>query len=280
MEIPRGSIGYRLCNELEGLLTGIRADGRIVKEETTRLLTWLADSEPYQRVRPFTEISRHIEAVLSDGIVTIDECDDLLFVIQRFTTVNPHFCAMRTGLQVLHGLVAGIAADQRIPDSEVQKLQAWISDWAHLSGTWPYDECEALVAAAVKSDSAPARTALIQLAADFPIGGANEDGRPPLIGAICAIDPVVVFKGRQFVFTGESSRCERRELAERVTERGGSTHDSVTSMADYLIVCDNGNPHWAFACYGRKVEKAYLMRREGHSIAIIHERDFWDAIGS
>jgi len=30
--------------------------------------------------------------------------------------------------------------------------------------------------------------------------------------------------------------------------------------------------------YGRKVEKAIQLRKEGHKIILVHENDFWDAI--
>jgi hypothetical protein len=43
-------------------------------------------------------------------------------------------------------------------------------------------------------------------------------------------------------------------------------------------VCTVDPTLWAFACYGRKVERAYMMRREGHRVQIVSERDFWDAI--
>jgi hypothetical protein len=37
-----------------------------------------------------------------------------------------------------------------------------------------------------------------------------------------------------------------------------------------------GNPAWAFASYGRKIEKAInLNNSKGLEILIIHEDDFW-----
>jgi hypothetical protein len=30
---------------------------------------------------------------------------------------------------------------------------------------------------------------------------------------------------------------------------------------------------WAFACFGRKIEEAYSMRRDGHHVLIVHEVD-------
>ena len=47
---------------------------------------------------------------------------------------------------------------------------------------------------------------------------------------------------------------------------------------DYLVIGADGNPCWAFACYGRKVEKAVELRKSGVRIMIIHESDFHDAV--
>jgi hypothetical protein len=261
------------------LLTGILADRVVHQLEVDRLKGWLEAAEPYRSVRPFSELADHIEHALTDGVLTIDECEDLQFLAQRCTTVNPHFAALRTGLQVLQGVITGVSADREIPENELLVLRNWIEDWSHLSGTWPYDECETLVHVALRRRDRVAIEQLMLMAQHFPIAGGGDDVQaPPLIGGVCAIDPVIQFAGHEFVFTGESTKGPRRSLEAHVHARGGATHDAVTKKANYLVVCDEGNPLWAFSCYGRKVEKAYLMRRGGHQIAIVHERDFWDAL--
>ena len=59
---------------------------------------------------------------------------------------------------------------------------------------------------------------------------------------------------------------------------GGSISKGITKTTDYLIVGDGGNPCWAFACYGRKVEAAVQLRKLGHQISLVHEFDFWDFV--
>ena len=43
------------------------------------------------------------------------------------------------------------------------------------------------------------------------------------------------------------------------------------------MVNEDGNPCWAYACYGRKIEDAIDRQRNGQSLAIVHEHDFWEA---
>jgi len=52
----------------------------------------------------------------------------------------------------------------------------------------------------------------------------------------------------------------------------------VTRRVNYLVVGADGNPCWAYACYGRKVEKTVALRKKGSAILIVHENDVHDAI--
>ena len=52
----------------------------------------------------------------------------------------------------------------------------------------------------------------------------------------------------------------------------------VSPKTDYLIVGNAGNPCWAFACYGRKIEDAIRLRKDGAKVVIVNETDFWDAV--
>ncbi len=78
-------------------------------------------------------------------------------------------------------------------------------------------------------------------------------------------------------FTG--SRGPRRLFAETISTRGGTFIDRIRDELNYLVIGAEGNPCWAFACYGRKVERVVEMRRAGHRVLLIHEHDFWDAVG-
>jgi NAD-dependent DNA ligase len=70
----------------------------------------------------------------------------------------------------------------------------------------------------------------------------------------------------------------RTQFNELVTQLGGQPSEGVTKKTDYLIIGAEGNPAWAFACYGRKVEKAVTLRKEGVRILLVHENDFHDAV--
>lgn len=281
---PR-SIGFRLLNELDGILQGIRADGEINEQEVQRVRRWVEENESYAWIHPFSELQTHLDRVLADGAITMDECDDLLFVTRKLTTSNPYFDAIRHGLQVLMGLLAGVSADGLLRSSEVRALSDWSEEWTHLQGLWPFDECCSIVASMLATGKVDERKDhLFDLSRQFPVAGEidNETGELPplLVKGICAVDPTITFTDSRFVFTGESLKAKRRFLEALVVERGGIPWPRVTAEMDYLIVCSDGSPFWAFSCYGRKVEETYHLRKKGHRAVIVHENDFWDAIAS
>lgn len=165
---------------------------------------------------------------------------------------------------------------------EIAHLQEWLETWGHLKGFWPFDECEAVVTAAIANRQlSPGARAIMDLAASFPIAGAppvNGDSASLLVQGICSANPELIFEARSFVFTGNSARAQRAAMVDEVASRGGIHQENVRKNTNYLIVCDEGSPCWAFACFGRKVEQAVRHREAGLPIQIIHEADFWDAL--
>ena len=65
---------------------------------------------------------------------------------------------------------------------------------------------------------------------------------------------------------------------DHIERNGGRFHKSVVRELDYLVIGADGNPCWAFACYGRKVEAAIEYRKQGCKIVMVHEDDFWEAV--
>ena len=282
LNTPRGAIGFRLAHELEGILTGIAADGLINADETARLRAWLDENAQFVDISPFSGLVEHLQRALADGVLTYEESQDLLFVTRRYTTSNVHFDAIRGGLTALMGLLTGVSADRAINEHEVAALSDWLTQYAHLRGLWPYDECCVVVGAMLATrqlDSGAEH--LLAMTALFPVAGSDHALRLPLtVDGICAGNPDITFSQRTFVFAGTSEHAPQPELAALVTMLGGRLQRDLGELADYLVVCGNGSDYWAFAGYGRLVEKAAAMQRVGHAVAIVSEDDFWEAVAA
>lgn len=269
---------------LHGIVEGINADASINDLEVKRLDDWMRTHGEFAEYHPFDEVVKAITRIKADGIIDDEERADLLWLAKQFDTGGNLYDAVTADIQRLHGYLGGIIADGRINEIELRSLNEWIEDHAHLKCCWPYDELESIITYVLRDGRIDAQEheALMQFFGEFDC---TDDRRAVgvldrgfSVSGVCAMTPEIVFAEREFCFTGSSQRVPRKQLASIVAERGGTFKNNLTNGTHYLVVGADGNPCWAYACYGRKVEDAVKRRREGQRLLIVHEYDFWDAI--
>lgn len=274
-------------NSLLGLLEGIAIDGKVNSGEVGLLRIWLEDHQDVAHRHPFNELIPTVAAAVSDGVLDAEERADITWLCERLRSTE-FFDKVTADLQRLHALVGGIAADRVISLEELRGLSEWLAEHEHLKTCWPYDEIDALntrVLADGHIDEAEHQM-LLDFFTEFlavldertivqPVVATGID---KTIGALCAVAPEVAFRGSTFCFSGASSKYKRSDFEALVRELGGEPLSNVSAKLNYLVIGADGNPCWAFACYGRKVEKAVELRRKGVRVVIVHENDFHDAV--
>ncbi|MDM5333400.1 BRCT domain-containing protein [Ureibacillus composti] len=283
---------HKAVNSLIGLLEGIKLDSELNEMELEEVINWCNLQRRYDYKFPFSEIIPLIDAALSDGILTSDEIQDILWLCKNVTNndgFKTYYNVVTSSLQELHGIIHGIMADNSINETEIIRLFDWMEDREFLKGFYPFDEIYSLLIA-IKNDGHISEDEINMLKAYLgnfidtrSSYNINETELEDLqnkysVNGICAVCPEIIIENRTFSFTGTSSKAKRNEIAEIITNLGGTFNNNVTQKTDYLIVGDNGNPCWAFSCYGRKVEKAVDLRKNGQPIVIVHENDFWDEV--
>lgn len=273
----------RDLNELEGMIRGIAIDGRVNADELAGLRRWCDAMRPRLTDAHWDVLGR-LEQAVEDGVIDADEREDLLWVCERLRSSKKRFDDTTKDMQVLHGIIAGIASDGVIEEQELRQLRGWLDDASALKGLWPYDELDSLVTSVLEDgriDEGEHRF-LQAFSAQFLERENALLTQPMTIDllkhGICAVQPEVEFAGKRFVVTGHSPRGSRDELHAEISKRGGVPHPRVTKEVDYVVVADNKNVTWAFSCYGRKIELAMNLRREGARVVLVHESDFWDAL--
>ena len=92
--------------------------------------------------------------------------------------------------------------------------------------------------------------------------------------------PEIRFANASFVFTGKFASGTRAECQEAVEALEGVAQNSVTSSTDYLTIGNEGSENWRQGSYGRKIEKAMILRMETGKPAILAESDWLAAIQS
>lgn len=275
----------KALNSLSGLTEGIAIDGIVNDAELGFVRSWLREHNEFRHSHPFNELMPVVEAALADGVLTDEERLDILWLCKRMQSAE-FYDQTTAELQRLHGILAGIASDLRITEQELRSLADWMDEHDGLKGRWPFDEVESVITAVLRDGRIDddEHTMLQQLFSEFVAITDNRTIVSPSIAVsgsivgLCAVCPEIVFSNKRFVFTGASSKSSRQEFDALVARLGGSSAASVSGKTDYLIIGADGNPCWAYACYGRKVEAAVKLRKEGRQLILVHENDFWDAV--
>ncbi len=276
----------KAVNTLLGITEGVSIDAKINETEIAFLRNWLEEQKPYRAVHPFNELVPLVSQVLADGVLAGEELADILWLCERLRSTQ-YYDMTTADVQRLHAILGSIACDNIITEEELKGLSDWLSNHEHLRRCWPYDEVDGVVTSVLADRRIDEKEQefLRAFFSEFVApGGENHNvaQTPVSTGAtmqgICAACPQITFYDSLFCFTGESRKYTRKQFAEVVVTLGGRVSHSVTASLDYLVVGADGNPCWAYACYGRKIEKAVALRRDGQRLIIVHENDFHDAV--
>ena len=283
---------HKSLNALIGLLEGVSSDGIITLDEVAEIQNWHDLHRSLIGRHPFNEISPAIDKALEDGVIDMEELQDILWLCKRLTDseqADLYFDLSTSKIQELEGILHGMLSDGILSDSEIAILNEWLNDNDFLCGTYPFDEIYSLLLAA-KEDGSISNdernmlkaffSSFVDTRESYNIHAADLDELKSQyhIQGLCAICPEISFDGKTFCFTGQSQRATRNEIAEIIKNKGAVFINGVSKKIDYLVVGGDGNPCWAYSCYGRKVEQAMMLRRNGHKIVIVHENDFWDEV--
>jgi hypothetical protein len=275
----------KALNSLIGLVEGISIDRLVNETEINFIRSWLHENRELKSCHPFSELMSLLDAAIADGVLTNEERLDIRWLCEKLRSTD-FFDEVTADMQRLHGLMAGIIADSEVTEIELRGLADWLSEHEHLKTCWPYEEVESIITAVLrdgKIDAAEHKLVSDYFSEFIALADNRTITSPKIIQdksitGLCAVCPDLVFEGKKFAFTGSSNRYLRSQFGEIVERLGGTVVGSVSKKLDYLIIGADGNPCWAYACYGRKVEMAVALRKEGARILLIHENDFHDAV--
>lgn len=283
---------HKSLNALDGILTGILADGIVNEQESSELQNWYALHEPLIDRQPFKELLPAIRLAFEEDVLDIEEAEGIRWLCERYLDKRQdalYFDGATSAIQQLEGMLHGFIADGKLTDEELAALGRWLAENEQLAGIYPYDEIYSLLVAAqsdgvVTQDERNMLTAFFSTFVDLRESYNLSEGemqrlqKEYSVGGICAVDPQISFEGKVFCFTGEFAHGKKAFMQHTAEERGAEVSSSVAKRVDYLIVGAEGNDCWAYSCYGRKVEKAVELRKNGHHILIVHENDYWDQL--
>lgn len=272
-------------NTLIGMIEGIAVDSAINATEIDFLNMWLDEHKEVLGRHPFNEIAPVLQQAADDQILTSEQKDDLMWLCEKLTSTD-FYDQVTAGIQRLHAILGAVASDGVVTENEVLGLRIWLNNHNYLKTVWPYDEIESLITSVLADQRVtPEEQKMLQqyfmeftaLLDDRTITNPPEQKGFSVAG-LCATCPDIEFLNKVFTLTGNFSAHSKAELGSLIQDRGGEVTANVSKKTNYLVIGADGSPDWTFACYGRKVEKAIELRKQGIPVVIAHENDLNDAI--
>lgn len=284
---------FRSTERLKGLLIGISIDNKINDIEIGSIYQWVMENEHLHYREPFKSTITLLKQILADGVVTEDERNELLEWCQYFSgrCHIPEEYATRA-IRLLHGTVHGITLDGKITDTEINNFKSWLDTFKVFKDIWPFCDFISLVDHILEDGvitpsernefyrfcSEFSETIILDAVIQDQIYQENwmKTGCPVFrpFTYYCDRDVSIVFENKCFCFTGPARYGARSALNKIVISLGGSPKNNISSLVDYLVIGAQSSPCWAYSTYGRKIEAAIKIQKEGGGITILHEDDF------
>jgi len=272
----------KAINTLLHILEGIAADQTVTSKEWELLANWVSENKSLASRHPYNELVPPVLTAMEDRVLSQEERDDMTWLCTQLRS-NEYYSLVTQDIQRLQQILSAIASDGTVAEAEIEQLSMWLAEREHLRQCWPYEEMDSLLTTTMQDQCIDPREqkSLLEFCSSFTTS--DLDFETPHVTArmlfdIFAVSPVISFDDYSFCFTGESKRATREEMKALAQDRGGKVVESVSPQLNYLVVGVGGNPCWAYSSYGRKIEKAMELRRQGSKLLIVHESDFFDAL--
>jgi hypothetical protein len=275
-----------------GIVEGVAANNEILPSELERLQDWITSHESMADVYPISEGLSLCNQILEDGVVDAAEREEFLDFAIRVTGSEKDQDILTLEMRELHGFMNGVASDGRVDEREVHALRNWMQAHQGNKDKWPYSELanlidDILADGVVTRDEQQQLLAFIEGFVEKSVHDQTRDpdyfadrwmqSDAPVVKTIDQLfDPggVDTISGRSFCFTGQMESGSRKEVELELEKHGGEPAKSVSKSLDYLVIGGRSNPSWAYATYGRKVEKVMDYRAKGAEISIVGERQY------
>lgn len=183
---------------------------------------------------------------------------------------------LKRSCESLIGLCTGMLVDGHLSDDEIIYLKNWLDENDEIAYTWPgevlYKRINQVLADNVIDENE--RKYLTKTLEDLIGGSFQETGATSGVSTSLPVQTVesIEIDGKTFCFTG-TFLFGTRSACHRATEKaGGEPAPRITKKLDYLVIGTMSTHSWANTSFGRKIEKAMDMQKDGVPLTIIDEQ--------
>lgn len=262
----------KALNELAGLMYGIGGDNVISPEELGTLYEWIQDNSDLDDAWQIAKCIQVLVNALEDRYITAIEYAELLSIAKPVER-SKEFTEATLAMQVLFGILDGIACDNVINEHELDTLLNWLKSHMHLMGVYPFDNILATVTDIL-------RDGVITRAESDDLIATIRRFTAPLETSTCGCgDENVCISGKCFCLSGNFEHGEKSDVSKAIEAVGGVIVSGVSRKTDFLAVGGMGSVEWKFGNYGSKVSKALELQEKGVPIAILSEAELFRLVG-
>lgn len=254
--------------ELYGICLGIAFDVPINDEEIACIRDWMRRNEAHRRTPYFSECYALIEKVLADGILTIDEHEQILDYTRPFV-FDRHSAIETVDYRQLIGVLRGTISDGDISANEASELASWFDERREFLKDPNIEHLYDVVCEVRRRGSiATEENDLAMRLSEMIISADSRDRTGKIL-----------VTGRRFCLTGEYASIPRHELERAIVAAGGEVASVVTRNCSYVVMGGLGFEGKGAGSYGPKVRKAIELQQRGFPVQVIMENDLAKALG-
>lgn len=262
----------KIASSLVGILTGITIDKNLNDIEILFLQNWVENQD--SKKGDLYDIYEEINKILRDKIITIDEREDLLCMLNDCIEYGPKIIYSDASMNEFLGFLNGIVADGEINENEFSNLRNEFSKYNKIIKNWPFD----LIGKAINEilmDKVVEKSELIELCSLIQqITGTSFTKYGDAIGGATSLFnvPVKTFKHKNVCLTGQFISGTRNTIKKQLESLGALNQDNVTHKTDILLIGTLSSRDWIHTNMGRKIEKAIELLKSGQNIIITNEQ--------
>ncbi|HLC15318.1 MAG TPA: hypothetical protein VJL89_03725 [Thermodesulfovibrionia bacterium] len=197
--------------------------------------------------------------------------------------LNKWFYCRRVGerkVDELMGLCKGIISDGIVNQREVEFIKNWLYNNQDVSDKWPanvlYKRIEKMLKDRFLDDEEAKELLDFMIQMTGVINSEEKISDAILSTSLLLTKPVpkIIFNNNKFCLTGKFLIDTRKNCEKMILEREGLLVNSPTLDTNYLVIGMLQSIAWIHTTYGRKIEKALEMVKNGKSIKIVSEETF------
>lgn len=261
----------KAVSALRGILEGIVSDGKLNDTEIMFLRLWL--NEQSEHSGDILDLYEAVEDILEDGIITSEEYNDLMQLIEDCIEYGPKFTEESERINEFIGFISGISVDDDVNIEEFKMLIQMMDKMDDISDKFPLNVVKKNLEA-ILEDGIIDPEELEQLCDLLKaISGTDFTNDGTVIGSSTSLfdDDISTVVNKNVCLTGKFLTGTRKKVVEELIKFGACVTANVTKDTDILLIGIFSSRDWIHTSAGRKIEKAVKLREGGQHISISSE---------